>query len=47
MIDYIVTLFTNLFSACLQFSDIIYFLSAVALVSVVVTSIVYLLKGKY
>lgn len=47
MIDYIVTLFTNLFTACLQFSEIIYFLSACALCSVVATAIVYLVKGRY
>ena len=47
MIDNIVNLFTSLFSSCLIFSDILLFMSAVALCSVIVTVIVYLAKGKY
>lgn len=47
MINNIVDLFTHLFSCCLQFTDIILFLSAVALCSVISTAFVYLLKGKY
>lgn len=47
MIDNIVNLFTSLFSSCLVFSDILLFMSAVALCSVIVTVIVYLAKGKY
>lgn len=47
MIDNIINLFSKLFSSCLSFSDIVLFMSAVALCSVIVTVIVYLTKGKY
>lgn len=47
MINNVVNLFDSLLTSCLQFTDIILFMTAVCLVSVIVTVIVYLAKGKY
>ena len=47
MINNIVSLFTALLTSCLQFSDIVLFLSAVCLLSVVVTVVIFLIRGKY
>lgn len=47
MINSIVDLFNALFTACLKFDNVILFMGAVALASVITTTFLYILKGKY
>ncbi len=47
MINNVVNLFDSLLTSCLQFTDIILFMTAVCMAAVFVTVVVYLVKGKY
>lgn len=47
MINSIVDLFNAFFTACLKFDNVILFMGAVGLASVITTVFVYILKGKY
>ncbi len=47
MITYIISLFFVLFRSCLNFSDIFLFITACAVLSVLSTIFVYILRGRY